>query len=100
MSYQPVARMLADWRAARLVLAALERQEHPDIEDRFGRVWVWKSGDLYTHDATLAFPAAFIDWARLPSPELAGNPNYARLCAICRSEWPVAQLELFPVRRA
>lgn len=64
--------------------------DRPDITDRHGRVWVWKSGSLYTHDDTLTIPESFIHDERvgLPSPNLAGNPAYAKLCDICRSQWP------------
>lgn len=82
-------KLVADWTEARRELAELERAEHPDITDRYGRVWTWLAGELYRHDETLAFPKAMIDGARLPSPDLANNPNYSKLCATCRSEWPV-----------
>lgn len=88
-------RLIGEWQAARAELAAIERAEHPDITDRYGRTWVWRDGDLYSHDATLAFPRDFLDRVGLPSPRLADNPNYSRLCARCRSEWPgPVQLEL------
>lgn len=90
-----VGDMIDEWQALRAELAALERAEHPDITDRFGRVWVWKSGDLYSHDRTLARPRDHIDQIGLPSARLADNPNYAGLCARCRSEWPgPVQLEI------
>lgn len=78
-----VSETLADWYTARLIGAL-----RADITDRYGRVWRWKSGDLYVHDETLAFPVALIDRVGLPSAALAGNPNYAKLCATCRQEWP------------
>lgn len=83
-------RLIADWQAARAALAAYERAEHPDLTDRYGRVWTWRGrGDLYVHDDTLAFPRDSITGAGLglPSPRLADNPNYSKLCDICRSEW-------------
>jgi hypothetical protein len=86
-----VAGLLGEWRAARHAFAEMERAEHPDIIDQHGRVWTWRGGDLYAHDDTLAFPKALIDGGLgLPSAALADNPNYSRLCAICRSAWPVA----------
>ncbi|MFE5290186.1 hypothetical protein ACFRAQ_34905 [Nocardia sp. NPDC056611] len=83
-----VASMIADWRAARAELAALERAEHADITDRFGRVWTWWKGDLYRHDKGLAVPQKFLTegWVGLPKRELKDNPNY-ELCEICKSEW-------------
>ncbi len=90
--------MIADWQATRAALREIEEREHPDITDRHGRVWVWRSGDLYAHDATLAMPRDFVTHPRLglPRAECADNPNYWRLCATCRSEWPgPVQLELF-----
>lgn len=82
--------LIREWIDVRARLAALEAAEHPDIADRFGRVWTWRKGDLYVHDSTLAFPE---DWVRdpeieLPHPRLADNPNYSRLCDICRQDWP------------
>jgi hypothetical protein len=80
--------MLADWQAVRAELRAVEEAEHPAFADRFGRVWTWKGGDLWTHDDTLAFPRDMIDaLTRLPSERLRGNPNYHKLCATCRSQW-------------
>jgi hypothetical protein len=100
-----IAVKLAEWQALRRELAATERREHPDIIDRYGRIWEWRGGELYTHDGTLAFPVDFVTHPglRLPKVECADNPNYWRLCSICRQEWPMAQLELFqmnPVRSA
>lgn len=84
-----VNEMINSWQDARRELAGLDAAEHPDVTDRFGRVWAWKSGDLYTHDGTLAFPRKFIDDESLglPSAQLADNPNYSRLCTTCRSDW-------------
>lgn len=84
----PTVQLLAEWTRARAALRELERTEHPDITDPHGRVWTWVDGDLYEHDETLAFPADRIPGAGLPSPALADNPNYHRLCSICRSQWP------------
>lgn len=62
---------------------------HPDITDRFGRVWVWKDRDLYVHDGLIAIPEDFIRHKdmQLPNRKLKGNLNYAGLCEICTSEW-------------
>lgn len=87
---EQVASLVDEWRALRAELRAIEEAEHPDVVDHHGRVWRWKNGDLYTHDDTLAFPLRFVTdgKAGLPSPSLADNPNYARLCATCRQNWP------------
>jgi hypothetical protein len=83
-----VRSLLAEWKASRAALARLERAEHPDLVDRFGRVWAWESHDVYVHDQ-LAFPpdAILSPRLRLPSATLADSPNY-RLCDVCTSEWP------------
>lgn len=62
---------------------------NPDITDRFGRVWVWKSREIYTHDNVLMVPREFIERGEinLPHKRIANNPNYAGLCEICTSEW-------------
>ena len=86
----PGARLVRDWKAARALLREIEEHEHPAITDQFGRVWTWRGGDLYAHDDTLAVPRDFIDKAGLPPESLRDNPNYARLCDICRSQWPPA----------
>jgi hypothetical protein len=83
-----VNRMLADWQAARAELRAIEEAEHPAFRDRFGREWTWVSGDLWHHDDTLAYSRDMIDrLAGLPPEKLRGNPNYHKLCEICRSQW-------------
>ena len=76
-----VNELLATWQATREELRAIEAAEHPDITDRFGRVWVWKSRDLYRHCSTAA-PAAMIDGFGLPTQAALDNPNYV-LCDIC-----------------
>ena len=76
-----VSRLLADWQAARAALAEIERAEHPDITDRFGRVWTWRWGDLYTHCGS-AVPADWVPTWGLPSQRALDNPNYD-LCDIC-----------------
>lgn len=79
------SRLLEGWQEARAQLRALEHAEHPDVTDRHGRRWAWVSGDLYSHDDTLAFPLVMLEELELPRPGLADeNPNYARLCDTCR----------------
>lgn len=92
----PAAGLVDAWQAARAELRALEVAEHPPFADRHGRTWEWKDGDLWTHDGTLAFTRSMIDTAGLPKPGLAGNPNYADLCAICTSGWPVHAVTFDP----
>jgi hypothetical protein len=80
--------LLADWHVARAELRALEEAEHPAFTDRFGREWTWVSGDLWHHDDTLALPRDMIEaLTSLPPEKLRANPNYHRLCEICRSQW-------------
>jgi hypothetical protein len=80
--------MLAEWQALRAELRAIDEAEHPAFADRFGRLWTWKGGDLWTHDGTLAFPRDMIDaLTKLPREALRDNPNYWKLCATCRSHW-------------
>lgn len=80
--------MLAEWKALRAELRAVEEAEHPAFTDRFGRVWTWVSGDLWHHDDTLAMPRDMIGkLAKLPPERLRANPNYWRLCETCRSQW-------------
>ncbi len=69
------------WYELRSELHELERLEHPDITDRLGRVWAWKSGDLYRHCSTAA-PKFMIEHFGLPKQEALDNPNYD-LCGIC-----------------
>jgi hypothetical protein len=102
--HDAIAAKIDEWQALRLALAEMERREHPDIADVHGRVWTWRGGNgdeaLYSHDATLAFPRSFVTNPRLGLPKVGceDNPNYARLCSLCRADWPTAQLELFQVR--
>lgn len=76
-----VGRLIADWQAIRAELVEIERAEHPDTTDRFGRVWTWKSKDLYRHCGTAA-PYWMIDNFGLPTQAALDNPNYD-LCDIC-----------------
>jgi len=79
---------IADWQAARAGLRALEEAEHPAFTDKFGREWTWVSGDLWHHDDTLALPRDMIDrLTALPPEKLRANPNYHKLCEVCRSRW-------------
>lgn len=83
-----VREKLAAWQAARAELRALEEAEHPPFRDRWGRLWTWVSGDLWHHDDTLAYPRDMIDaLTALPPEKLRDNPNYWKLCGICRSGW-------------
>jgi hypothetical protein len=83
-----VGSMIEEWRALRAELRAVEEAEHPPFHDKFGRLWAWKSGDLWTHDSTLALTRGMIDdFRRLPPEKLRNNPNYWQLCDICRSQW-------------
>jgi len=80
--------MLAEWQALRAELRAIEEAGHPAFRDKFGREWTWVSGNLWHHDDTLALPRDMIDaLAGLPPEKLRGNPNYWKLCGICRSQW-------------
>lgn len=76
-----VSKFFDEWRALRAELAALARAEHPDITDRFGRVWAWKSKDLYRHCGNAA-PADMIEEFGLPTQSALDNQNYD-LCGIC-----------------
>lgn len=81
------AALIDQWQALRAELRAVEATEHPDIVDGYGRAWQWKSRDLYSHDETIATPAHLIPTFGLPLAGLAErNPNYTRLCAVCRHE--------------
>lgn len=84
--------MLDEWTALRHSIAAIQRAEHPDIIDRHGRAWVWKSGDLYSHDATLGIPVDWIKDSNLPPETLADNWNYHRLCTTCTAGWSAVAL--------
>ncbi|MFB7919355.1 hypothetical protein [Streptomyces sp. NPDC056061] len=78
---EAVAKLIVDWQSARAELAELERAEHPDITDRHGRVWVWKSKNLYRHCGNAA-PAYMINDFGLPTQRALDNPNY-ELCDVC-----------------
>lgn len=74
--------LINQWRALHVALRAERAAEHPDVTDALGRVWVWKSGDVYVHDS-MAWPLAMVTgpvgW---PAPLLLDNPNY-RWCPAC-----------------
>lgn len=77
----PIAGLVNDWTNARAELHELERAEHPDVTDRFGRVWTWRGKDLYAH-CGIAAPKDMIDDFVLPSQTALDNPNYDP-CDIC-----------------
>lgn len=79
---EAVATLIANWQDARAGLAELERAEHPDIVDRFGRTWTWVGrSDTYRHCGT-ACPVDMIDDFGLPTQRALDNPNY-ELCGTC-----------------
>jgi hypothetical protein len=83
-----VREMLDDWCALRAELRGIEEAENPPFTDRFGREWTWRKGDLWHHDDTLALPRFMVDAVpSLPPEKLRANPNYHKLCEICRSQW-------------
>lgn len=79
-----VSRRLGQWVAARAALAELEKAEHPDIVDKFGRTWRWRGGDLYEH-CGMAWPESTFTSPHytLPTDAVLDNPNY-KLCSTCR----------------
>lgn len=79
-----MAEKISEWLALRAEIRALNQAEHPDLTDRFGRVWTWVEGDLYTH-CGMTWPRQVLDWDTftLPSGTVRSNPNY-HLCEICR----------------
>lgn len=92
----PGSQIVKEWQETRSALREFEQSEHPDIMDRHGRTWIWRDKDLYVHDETLAMTRDMIESPTLglPSAVLADNPNYEKLCSICRRGWNVAdQLE-------
>jgi hypothetical protein len=81
--------MLAEWQALRAELRVIEEAEHPPFTDRFGRVWTWFGReDTWHHDDTLAMSRDMVErLTGLPHEKLRDNPNYHKLCDICRSRW-------------
>lgn len=80
----PVTAVLVGrWLAVRAELRRRERAEHRDLVDKFGRAWIWRDGDLYTHDK-MAWTRAMIEGSAcgLPTPAALANPNYD-FCPIC-----------------
>lgn len=92
----PVEKLITDWLTARAEIQAIERAEHPDIIDRFGRAWRWKCKDLYVHCGSVDTPD-MIDMYALPTQFALDNPNYDlcdicidgrdRLIRLCQPEW-------------
>lgn len=75
--------LIVQWQKARARLAEIERLEHPDIIDGYGRVWTWCGrSDLYRHCGNAA-PARMINQFGLPSQRVLDNPNYGHLCDTC-----------------
>jgi hypothetical protein len=83
MSTDVVRVLLASWQQSRAALRVIEEAEHPDVTDAFGRVWVWKDKDLYTHDG-MAWPLGHVTNKKmsLPTDQALQNPNY-QWCSIC-----------------
>ncbi len=79
-----IAALIDEWQAVRAQLAEIERAEHPDIVDEYGRTWTWRGrGDLYVHHG-FAFPERMVRaGVGRPSKVLLDNPNYD-LCDICK----------------
>ncbi|WP_394436180.1 hypothetical protein [Streptomyces sp. SGAir0957] len=76
--------LIARWMVAREELAALEQAEHPDVTDRLGRVWTWRSGDQYGHCGLNSPRCCLEDGVIfLPTQPCLDNPNYAHFCDIC-----------------
>lgn len=73
--------MIAEWQLARRALADIDRAEHPDVTDKFGRTWTWWKGELYRHCGNAA-PEDMISHFELPTQRALDNPNYS-LCDIC-----------------
>lgn len=72
-------------RQARRELRDAEVAEHPNLTDALGRVWTWKSNDLYVHDS-MAWTSASILHPNIgwPTQVALANPNY-QWCATCRA---------------
>ena len=73
-----VSEMIEKWISVRAELEALERAEHPDITDKYDRVWVWKSKELYTH-CGMAWTQGMIDKGLFTLPRV----HYAGMCSTC-----------------
>lgn len=77
-----VENLITSWRAARALVAEIERAAHPDIVDHLGRVWTWRGrGDSYRHCGNAA-PEYMINDFGLPTQAALDNPNYD-LCDAC-----------------
>lgn len=83
MSTAAVRELIVSWQQSRQALRAIEEAGHPDVTDVFGRVWVWKDKDLYTHDG-MAWPLDHVTNRNmgLPTKQALENPNY-QWCSIC-----------------
>jgi len=82
-----VGSLLADWHAARAELAAIERAEHPDLVDKFGRTWTWWKGTgetaLYRH-CQMAWTRDMVADGNFSLP----RQPYADMCPICKGDDP------------
>ncbi|WP_327379392.1 hypothetical protein [Streptomyces sp. NBC_01212] len=79
---QAVSELITQWQESRAALAELERMEHPNIVDGYGRTWTWLGrSDTYRHCGT-ACPVDMIECFGLPSQRALDNPNYG-LCDTC-----------------
>lgn len=74
----PVPEMIDAWMSIRAELHALEKAEHPDVTDRFGRVWTWWKGDLYGH-CSMAWTQDMITAESIGLPTI----HYTGMCDIC-----------------
>lgn len=83
MSTTVIRELIASWQQSRQALRAIEKAEHPNVTDVFGRVWEWKSKDIYTHDG-MAWPLDHVTNEKigLPSKQALENPNY-QWCSTC-----------------
>jgi hypothetical protein len=80
-----VSKMVEEWRSIREEIRRLEELQHSPITDKYGRVWVWKDMDLYTH-CGMAWPKSALDnpdHYGLPTKGALDNPNY-QFCEICK----------------
>lgn len=89
-----VAATVAEWQRLRAQIAEIERAEHPDITDSYGRVWTWFAGEqrlkysdeLYVHCGMVASTdpdsGVYLHRHGLPTQAALDNQNY-ELCEIC-----------------
>lgn len=77
-----VTRLITNWTRLRAEAHAAEAATHPDITDKYGRVWTWYGGsDTYSHCGAAA-PSSMIPDFGFPTQRALDNPNYM-LCDIC-----------------